>query len=51
MPGTRSAARVEQNTGAADLTLMVVHLARVKKILPTGGFSARFLGGMTARWE
>ncbi|MET7403935.1 aldo/keto reductase, partial [Dactylosporangium sp. NPDC005572] len=38
IPGTRSAARVEENTAAAGLELTDADLAAVREILPAGGF-------------
>jgi aryl-alcohol dehydrogenase-like predicted oxidoreductase len=51
IPGTRSAKRVEENIGAAGLSLTSADLDRIKEILPTGGFGSRFPAGMTAEWE
>lgn len=51
IPGTRSARRVEENAGAANLTLTDADLARVKEILPVGGFGARMPEGMALSWE
>jgi aryl-alcohol dehydrogenase-like predicted oxidoreductase len=51
IPGTRSAARVEENVGAADLTLNDGDLARITEILPTGGFGARYPEGMNPDWK
>jgi aryl-alcohol dehydrogenase-like predicted oxidoreductase len=51
IPGTRSANRVEENIGAADLTLTPADLDRIKEILPTGGFGARYPEGMRSEWE
>ncbi|MFF8772195.1 aldo/keto reductase [Kitasatospora sp. NPDC015120] len=42
IPGTRSAARIEENAGAADITLTPADLAAIREILPTGGFGARY---------
>jgi aryl-alcohol dehydrogenase-like predicted oxidoreductase len=42
IPGTRSPRRVEENVGAADLTLDESDLERIAEILPHGGFGARF---------
>ncbi|MBF0722149.1 aldo/keto reductase [Sanguibacter inulinus] len=50
IPGTRSATRVAENVGAADLTLTDSDLARIKEILPTGGFGSRFPPGMSSDW-
>jgi aryl-alcohol dehydrogenase-like predicted oxidoreductase len=51
IPGTRSAKRVEENVGAADLTLTETDLARIKEILPTGGFGSRYPKGMSPDWK
>jgi aryl-alcohol dehydrogenase-like predicted oxidoreductase len=42
IPGTRSAARMEENAHAADVTLTEADLAAIHEILPTGGFGARY---------
>jgi aryl-alcohol dehydrogenase-like predicted oxidoreductase len=42
IPGTRNAARVEENAHAADVTLTDADLAAIHEILPTGGFGARY---------
>ena len=41
IPGTRSADRVAENAGAADLSLTSDDLARIAEILPVGGYGAR----------
>jgi aryl-alcohol dehydrogenase-like predicted oxidoreductase len=51
IPGTRSATRVEENIGAADLTLTHADLTRIKEILPTGGFGSRYPEGMNPDWQ
>ncbi|GAA2700554.1 aldo/keto reductase [Actinoplanes palleronii] len=50
IPGTRSVARVEENTAAADLRLTPADLAALHEILPTGGFGARYAGGTVPTW-
>ncbi|MEU7869140.1 aldo/keto reductase [Dactylosporangium sp. NPDC049140] len=50
IPGTRSLARVEENTTAAGLELSPEDLAAIDEILPTGGFGARYAGGRTPTW-
>ncbi|WP_426512456.1 aldo/keto reductase [Dactylosporangium sp. McL0621] len=50
IPGTRSLARVEENTTAAGLELSPEDLATIDEILPTGGFGARYAGGRTPTW-
>ncbi len=46
IPGTRSAERVEENIGAAELTLTPDDLAAIAGILPEGGYGARFAGDL-----
>ncbi|PYY39716.1 aldo/keto reductase [Curtobacterium sp. MCPF17_046] len=50
IPGTRSANRVEENVGAADLALTDADLARITEILPTGGFGSRLPEGISVDW-
>ncbi|MET7306543.1 aldo/keto reductase [Streptomyces sp. NPDC005134] len=50
IPGTRSPKRVEENTRAADLTLTDAELAAIDKILPHGGFGARYVEGALPTW-
>jgi aryl-alcohol dehydrogenase-like predicted oxidoreductase len=51
IPGTRNPTRVEENVGAAELSLTSDDMTRIATILPTGGFGARYAGGMTPEWE
>jgi aryl-alcohol dehydrogenase-like predicted oxidoreductase len=51
IPGTRSAKRVEENVGAADLILTEDDLARVHEILPEGGFGSRYSEAVAPNWE
>jgi len=51
IPGTRNAARIEENVGAADFTLDQPDLDRIAQILPTGGFGARYAGDSTPIWN
>jgi aryl-alcohol dehydrogenase-like predicted oxidoreductase len=51
IPGTRSAKRVEENTGAAELVLNAADLARIDEILPTGGFGARYHEAALPTWH
>lgn len=51
IPGTRSPERVEENVGAASLTLTTEDLARITEILPTGGFGARYAASTLPVWE
>ncbi|MCC9146585.1 MULTISPECIES: aldo/keto reductase [unclassified Arthrobacter] len=50
IPGTRSAKRVEENVGAANLALTETDLARIKEILPEGGFGSRYPEGLRPTW-
>ena len=50
IPGTRSRARIEENAGAADVTLTEADLAAIDEILPRGGFGARYADGRTPTW-
>jgi aryl-alcohol dehydrogenase-like predicted oxidoreductase len=51
IPGTRSAARVVENVAAATLVLTADDLAEIARILPNGGFGARFPEGRVPVWE
>ncbi|MFJ1605526.1 aldo/keto reductase [Streptomyces sp. NPDC088253] len=50
IPGTRSVQRIEENAGAADVTLTAADLATIDEILPHGGFGARYSEGNTPVW-
>src|ERR1700722_16036594 len=50
IPGTRSAARVAENTAAAELSLAPADLEAITRILPTGGFGARYADGRIPSW-
>ncbi|MFJ9019748.1 aldo/keto reductase [Streptomyces sp. NPDC102259] len=50
IPGTRSAARMEENARAADVTLTEADLAAIHEILPTGGFGARYAAEHIPNW-
>ncbi|MFE7930049.1 aldo/keto reductase [Streptomyces sp. NPDC057456] len=50
IPGTRSAARMEENARAADVTLTEADLAAIHEILPTGGFGARYAEEHIPNW-
>lgn len=50
IPGTRSPKRVEENIGAADLTLSEEDLKQVRDILPDGGFGARYAKELLPSW-
>jgi aryl-alcohol dehydrogenase-like predicted oxidoreductase len=51
IPGTRSAARVAENVAAASMALTADDLAQIARILPDGGFGARFPAGRFPVWE
>lgn len=51
IPGTRSPKRLEENVGAADVTLTDTSLAAIKKILPTGGHGARYPEEYMPSWR
>jgi aryl-alcohol dehydrogenase-like predicted oxidoreductase len=50
IPGTRSPRRVEENVGAAELTLTDADLAAIAEILPRGGFGARYAEHSMPAW-
>ncbi|MFD6290602.1 aldo/keto reductase [Streptomyces sp. NPDC060205] len=50
IPGTRSPKRIEENTGAADLTLTDTDLKAIDEIVPQGGSGARYAGGHVPTW-
>jgi aryl-alcohol dehydrogenase-like predicted oxidoreductase len=51
IPGTRSAARVAQNVAAASIGLTADDLSQIARILPNGGFGARFPQGLVPVWD
>ncbi|MFB0621180.1 aldo/keto reductase [Streptomyces sp. AGS-58] len=50
IPGTRSPKRIQENAGAADLTLTDTDLKAIDEILPQGGFGARYTEGHVPTW-
>ncbi|MFF4731243.1 aldo/keto reductase [Streptomyces mirabilis] len=50
IPGTRSPRRIDENTGAADVTVTGAELAAIDEILPHGGFGARYAEGHVPTW-
>ncbi|MEV0749736.1 aldo/keto reductase [Streptomyces sp. NBC_01220] len=50
IPGTRSATRMEENAGAADVALTEADLAAIHEILPNGGFGARYAEEHAPNW-
>ncbi|MEV7284917.1 aldo/keto reductase [Streptomyces sp. NPDC093252] len=51
IPGTRSVARIEENSAAAEVTLTDSDLAAIRDILPYGGFGARYREGEVPTWD
>lgn len=51
IPGTRSAQRVQENVGGADLGLTGADLDQIAEILPSGGFGARYANAMLPKWD
>ncbi|MGW0792600.1 aldo/keto reductase [Streptomyces sp. NPDC002911] len=50
IPGTRSAARMEENARAAEVALTETDLAAIREILPNGGFGARYAEEHAPNW-
>jgi len=50
IPGTRNRARLEENVGAAAVELSETDLARIREILPKGGFGARYIDAWMPSW-
>jgi aryl-alcohol dehydrogenase-like predicted oxidoreductase len=52
IPGTKSRARLEENAGAAALTLTAAEIAALDAAIPVGAAQgARYPGGMTPNWD
>ncbi|MFL4910424.1 aldo/keto reductase [Streptomyces sp. MMS24-I2-30] len=51
IPGTRSPERIEENAGAADVSLSEADLAVIQDILPTGGFGSRYVEQVMPTWD
>ncbi|WP_033341549.1 aldo/keto reductase [Catenuloplanes japonicus] len=51
IPGTRSPGRVEENVAAIGLALTPDDLDRISRILPTGGFGARYAAASMPLWH
>lgn len=51
IPGTRSKTRLEENVGAADLDLSDETLSTIAKILPKGGYGARYIEALMPAWD
>ena len=50
IPGTRSITRLEENLGAADVTLTPSDLERIHEIVPEGAYGARYGVGRDPVW-
>lgn len=50
IPGTRRVERLEENVGAAVVSLTADDLDQIRRILPDGAFGARYAGGMVPTW-
>jgi aryl-alcohol dehydrogenase-like predicted oxidoreductase len=50
IPGTRSAARVEENVGAASVELTSADLERIQAIVPEGAYGSRYPEAMMPAW-
>jgi aryl-alcohol dehydrogenase-like predicted oxidoreductase len=50
IPGTRSRERIEENVGAAEVQLTEADLAKIRDILPKGGFGARYIDAWMPSW-
>jgi aryl-alcohol dehydrogenase-like predicted oxidoreductase len=50
IPGTRSATRVEENVGAADVELTAGDLERIEAVLPGGAHGSRYPEAMMPAW-
>jgi len=50
IPGTCSAARMQENALAAGVALTPADLAAIREILPAGGFGARYAEGQLPSW-
>lgn len=48
IPGTRSAARLEENVGAIDAELTEADLARIREVIPQGSAGSRYPASMMA---
>lgn len=50
IPGTRNRERIEENVGAAEVQLTEADLAKIREILPKGGFGARYIDAWMPSW-
>jgi len=51
IPGTRSQKRLEENVGAADVTLTDADLTRVQEIVPHGAYGSRYPEALMPTWN
>ena len=51
IPGTRSQKRLEENVGAADVTLTADDLAQIQDIVPNGAYGARYTEERMPVWQ
>ncbi|AFR47387.1 aldo/keto reductase [Gordonia sp. KTR9] len=51
IPGTRNSARIAENAGATNFSLTHEDLDQIAKILPTGGYGARYSDAALPTWE
>lgn len=51
IPGTRNQQRLEENLGAADVTLTADDLRRIQQIVPNGAYGARYAEGSIPVWH
>ena len=50
IPGTRNAERLEENVGAADVTLSADDLRRIGEAFPDGAYGPRYAEAMLPAW-
>ena len=51
IPGTRNARRLEENVGAADVTLSADDLRRIREAFPDGAYGPRYAEASLPAWE
>lgn len=51
IPGTRNRTRLEENVGAADVTLTADDLAQIQDIVPNGAYGARYTEERMPVWQ
>ena len=50
IPGTRNARRLEENAGAADVTLSADDLRRIREAFPDGAYGTRYAEANLPTW-